>query len=445
MAVTEPHQLASYLEAGCKDRSQWLLGTEHEKFGYYLNDLRPLTYEGRGGVRSLLAAMAERTGKLVYELGQPIALDRTDCSITLEPGGQFELSGATFQSVHGVHRELLEHFDELHHLGTEFGIAFAGLGFQPKWRLQDIPKMPKQRYQIMSRYMPQRGQLGLDMMFRTCSAQVNLDYSNEADMVRKFQVSLALQPIITALWACSPFTDGVPNGFQSYRAHTWSDADTARCGDLPFVFENGFGFERYVEYALDVPMCLVHRDGRYHDAAGLSFRDFMAGKLEALPGKLPTYQDWSDHLTTLFPDVRLKRYLEMRGADVGSHEQISALTALYAGLLYDDAALTTAWEMVADWSYQERTALRGDIPRLGLATKFRSGSVLDIAKRMLEIASDGLKARRYADLSYPDESHYLDCMFEIIESGRSPATCLLELYHGRWQGNIDRVFGECRY
>jgi glutamate--cysteine ligase len=319
------------------------------------------------------------------------------------------------------------------------------MGFQPKWRREDMPWMPKGRYGIMRAYMPKRGNLGLDMMTRTCTVQVNLDFANEADMVRKFRVSLALQPIATALFADSPFTEGKPNGFLSFRSQVWSDTDPDRTGMLGFVFDESFSFERYVDYLLDVPMYFVYRDGKYIDASGQSFRDFLAGKLPAYPGQQPTMKDWADHMTTAFPEVRLKRYLEMRGADGGPWNRLCALPAFWVGLLYDDTALDAAWDLVRDFSLEEREALRRDVPRTALKTRFRNGTVRDLALRSLEIAAHGLKRRARLNKRGIDEAMFLEPLIEFAQANQTPAERKLELYHGAWQGSVDPVFREYAY
>ena len=372
--ISAKRELVEYLEQGCKPRAAWRIGTEHEKFGFTRDDLRPLPYEGPRSIRALLEALAERFGWApVLENGNPIALTKQGCNISLEPGGQFELSGAPLETLHQTCCEAHTHLDELKKIAEPLGIGMLGMGFQPKWRRQDIPVMPKGRYAIMGAYMPKVGRLGLDMMLRTCTVQVNLDFASEADMVRKFRVSLALQPIVTALFANSPFLEGRPSGYLSYRSHIWTDTDPNRSGMLPFVFEPGMGFERYVDWVLDVPMYFVYREGRYIDASGQSFRDFMAGRLPAMPGERPTLSDWSDHLTTAFPEVRLKRFLEMRGADAGSWRSLCGLPALWTGLLYDDTALAAADDLVRGWTAEDHAWLRAEVPRTALATPFRDG------------------------------------------------------------------------
>ena len=443
--ITDPRQLPAWFEAGCKPTSAWRIGTEHEKFAFRLTDLKPLPYDGPDGIGAHLQALTRFGWAPVEENGRVIALSRGQASISLEPGGQVELSGAPVETIHQTCTEVHEHLSQIKAVDAELGTGMIGLGFNPKWPLNDVPWMPKDRYRIMRAYMPKRGDLGLDMMARTCTVQVNLDFASEADMVKKFRVSLALQPIATALFANSPFTGGKPNGFQSFRSHIWTDTDPDRCGDLPFVFEDGFGFERYADYALDVPMYFVYRDGRYLDASGQSFRDFLKGRLPALPGEVPLLTDWSDHLTTLFPEVRLKKFLEMRGADGGPWQRLCALPALWVGLLYDETALDDAWELVRDWSAEERAALRRDVPRLALATPFRDRSVREIALEVLAISGGGLRRRARPSDCGDDESGFLQPLVAIAESGETPAATLLKRFHGAWEGSIDPVFREFAY
>ena len=447
MQIENRQQLVEYLESGCKPKSEWRLGTEHEKFGFTTNDLRPLPYEGERGIHAMLEGLADQFGwKRVYEQGKLIALlDESGASVTLEPGGQLELSGALLDNVHQTCEEVYTHLKQVKKIAEPLGIAFLGMGFQPKWQRKDTQWMPKGRYRIMRDYMARRGNLGLDMMSRTCTVQVNLDFSSEADMVRKFQVSLALQPIATALFANSPFVDGKPCGYVSYRSHVWEDTDPDRTGMLPFVFDSSMGFERYVDYMLDVPMYFVYRDGEYLDASGQSFRDFLNGTLPVLPGEKLVLQDWEDHLTTAFPEVRLKRYMEMRGADGGPWRKLCALPALWAGLLYDDAVLEAAWDLVKDWSMEERLQLRVDAPKLGLKTKIRNRSLQEIALEVLEMASAGLSGRNHLGASGENETGFLEPLFANVQAGLTPAEKKLALYHGRWNGSVDPVFMEAAY
>ena len=445
--VGSRRELIEYLASGCKPESDWRLGTEHEKFGYTLDDLRPLPYEGERGIRAILAGLAERYAwRPVLEDGQPIALlDDTGASITLEPGGQLELSGALLDNIHQTCTEVNTHLRQVRSVSEPLGIAFLGMGFQPKWGRDDMQWMPKARYRIMRAYMQKVGTLGQDMMTRTCTVQVNLDFGSEADMVHKFRTSLALQPIATALFANSPFSDGRPNGYLSYRSHVWEDTDPDRTGMLPFVFEDSMGFERYADYMLGVPMYFVYRDGKYIDVAGQSFRDFLAGKLQALPGERPTLKDWEDHLTTAFPEVRLKRYLEMRGADGGPWGRLCALPALWVGLLYHRPSLDAAWDIAREWSLEERIRLREDVPRLGLRAQVRGRTVRDIAGEMIELARAGLAARNRPNAAGDNETGFLSPLQEVAETGVTPAERKLGLYHGAWNGSVDPVFTECAY
>ncbi|MFO7478590.1 MAG: glutamate--cysteine ligase, partial [Methyloceanibacter sp.] len=396
--VASRDELVAYLEAGSKPKADWRIGTEHEKFGFYRASRTPVPYQGERGIRVLLETLHDRFGwDPVIENGNIIALSRQDCpkggAISLEPGGQLELSGAPLETIHETYEELRQHLAEVAEAGGELGVGFLGIGFSPKWTLAETPVMPKERYGIMARYMPTRGRRGLDMMFRTATVQVNMDFGGEADMVAKLRATLALQPVATALFANSPFTDGKPNGFQSYRAEVWRDTDPDRTGLLPFVFEPGMGFERYVDYALDVPMYFVYRGGTYIDVSGQSFRAFLEGRLPGLPGVRPTHSDWADHLTTLFPEARLKKYLEMRGADGGRWRSLCSLPALWVGLLYDQTALDAAWDMVKDWSTAERAALHGAVPKEGFRARLRGETVRDLALRVLALAREGLKNR----------------------------------------------------
>ncbi|WP_119678830.1 glutamate--cysteine ligase [Indioceanicola profundi] len=444
--VTSRRQLVEYLEQGCKPAAEWRIGTEHEKFAFRTADYRPLPYEGPGGIGEVLQAFVDRFGwEPLYEGDNVIALQKGMANISLEPGGQFELSGAPLSTIHQTCAEVTEHLCQVKEIGQDLGFGMLGLGFNPLWRREDIPWMPKGRYKIMREYMPKRGNLGIDMMTRTCTVQVNLDFSSEADMVKKFRVSLALQPVATALFANSPFTEGKPNGFQTFRSHIWTDTDPDRTGDLPFVFEDGFGFERYVDYALQVPMYFAYRDGKYLDASGQDFRRFLEGKLPVLPGEQPLLTDWNDHLTTLFPEVRLKRYMEMRGADGGPWKRLCALPALWVGLLYEGSALDAAWDLVKDWTHEERAMLRRDVPRLGLDTPFRGATLATVARQVVAIAKEGLRLRGRKAGMGDDETHFLEPLARIAETGVTPAGELLAKYHGAWNGNVEKVYDEYAY
>ncbi len=445
--VRSRDDLVAWIAAGEKPKTEWRIGTEHEKFVFHTDTLTPVPYEGERSIRALLEALITRFGwDPIREGNNIIALKRENCelcgNVSLEPGGQFELSGGPVATLHETAAETHQHLREVVRVGEPLGIGFIGLGFSPKWTLAETPHMPKERYAIMTRYMPTVGSRGLDMMYRTATIQVNLDFSDEADMVKKLRVSLALQPIATALFAASPFTDGRPNGFKSMRSEVWRDTDRRRTGMLPFAFEDGMGYERYVDYALAVPMYFVYRNGRYIDASGASFQDFLEGKLPQLPGERPTLDDWSDHLTTLFPEVRLKRFLEMRGADSGPWQRICALPALWTGLLYDADALDAAWQLVKDWTEEEREALRNGVPKSALATPFRNTTVQHVAREVLAIARRGLEARCRLNAIGQDETIYLDHVDEVAHSGRTLADRLLERYHGAWRGEIDHVFEE---
>jgi len=438
-------ELVAYLEAGSKPEEDWRIGTEHEKFGFNVSDHSPVPYGGERGIGALLEMHRKRySWDPIRENGNIIGLSCTNCpiggSITLEPGGQLELSGAPLKTVHETEAELRQHLSQVGAVANQLGIGFIGLGFSPKWTLAELPLMPKDRYRIMMRYMPKRGGHGLDMMFRTATVQVNMDFGGEADMVRKLRVGLALQPVVTALFANSPFTQGKPNGFQSYRAQMWQDTDPDRTGALPFAFEDGMGFERYVDYALDVPMYFVYRGGRYIDVAGASFRDFLDGKLEALPGEKPIMEDWANHLTTLFPEVRLKKFLEMRGADAGPLDLLLALPALWAGLLYDSTALDGAADLIADWTGEERRAMSMAVPKAALTTPFRGRSLREIGREVLALAEGGLLRRARLNDSGEDETQALKPLMEIAEVGQTQADRLLADYEGPWGGDIDRLF-----
>jgi len=438
-------QLVEYLEQGSRPAGEWRIGTEHEKFGFRLDDLSPLPYEGPRGVRAVLEGLERFGWDPIYEGDNPIALKMDGCSITLEPGGQLELSGEMLENIHQTCDEVHEHLRQVKLVSQDLDVGFLGMGFAPRWRREDMPWMPKTRYRIMREYMAKVGNLGLDMMLRTATVQVNLDFSDEADMVRKFRVGLALQPVATALFANSPFTEGRPNGYLSYRSHIWEDTDPDRCGILPFVFEEGMGFERYADWMLDVPMYFVRREGRYIDCAGESFRDFMAGRLPSLPGELPRLSDWTDHLTTAFPEVRLKRFLEMRGADGGPWGTLCALPALWVGLLYDAEALAEAAELVADFTPVEHAWLRHQVPIRALDTEFRGEPLARLAERVLAIAAGGLRRRRRCNHKGQCEERFLELLMDAAARRECPARRMLDAFEGRWHGSVDPAFTEFAY
>ncbi|WP_375288321.1 glutamate--cysteine ligase [Sphingomonas sp.] len=436
-------QLIAHFAKGEKPAERWRIGTEHEKFVYAVGDHHAPSWDEPHGIRELLTRLQRFGWQAVEENGKLIALTGADGSVSLEPAGQFELSGAPLENLHETCAETGRHLEQVKAVGAELGIGFLGLGMWPDKTRDALPIMPKGRYAIMRRHMPRVGSLGLDMMLRTCTIQVNLDYASEADMAQKFRVGLALQPLATALFANSPFTEGKPNGYLSYRSHIWSDTDPARTGMLPFVFEHGFGYERYLDYMLDVPMYFVYRDGTYIDAAGLSFRDFLDGNLSVLPGEKPTLEDWNDHLSTAFPEVRLKTFLEMRGADGGPWNRICALPALWVGLLYDQGALDAAWDLVKGWSIEDRQALRDSVPKLALDAPLPGGGRLrDIAAEVLDIAGAGLTARARLNKAGDNESGFLDPLREIVRTGKVPAQVLLDRYAGAWAGDVSRVYSE---
>jgi glutamate--cysteine ligase len=439
--IESREQLVAPMEAGEKPKSAWRIGTEHEKLVFFRANHRAPSYDEPAGIRDILLNLREFGWEPVEEGGKVIAMRGADGTVSLEPAGQLELSGAPLENLHQTCAETGRHLEQVKAIGERCGVGFLGLGMWPDKTRAELPIMPKGRYDIMLRHMPRVGSMGLDMMLRTCTIQVNLDYASEADMAKKFRVGLALQPLATALFANSPFTEGRPNGFLSYRSHIWSDTDPHRTGMLPFVFEDGFGYERYVDYMLDVPMYFVFRDGKYIDAAGQSFRDFLRGELPALPGEKPRASDWIDHLSTAFPEVRLKSFLEMRGADGGPWSRICALPAFWVGLLYDQGALDAAWDLVKDWSMDEREALRSAVPKLALDAPLPGGGRLhDIAREILAIARRGLAARGQLNTGGDNETGFLETLDEIVASGKVPAQRLLDMYHGEWVGDVSQVY-----
>jgi len=442
--IESRNDLIEVMAAGAKPREQWRIGTEHEKHVYRKHPLAPVPYEGDNGVHALLDGIEARTGWHPFFDGEnPIGLRNNLAvgGISLEPGGQFELSGAPQRTIHDAARELDSHLEDCRVIGGPLDIHFLGLGVTPLWAVRDIPKMPKSRYGIMTPYMDKVGTLGTSMMYRSCTVQANLDFFDEADMVQKLRVSLALQPIVTALFANSPFVDGKPSGYLSFRSQIWLDTDAARTGMLPFAFEPGFGFDRYAEHALDVPMYFVIRNGEYINTAGEDFRAFMAGRLPQLPGERPTVKDWENHLSTLFPEVRLKQFLEMRGADMGDRDHVLALAAIWAGLLYDQEALDSAADLVSDWTTEERDTLRRETPRTALHTKFRQGTLMEIARMVVDLATDGLRRRRQVANGY-DETIYLRPLEQTLDLGKTQAERWLDKYHGQWAGDLTRIFDE---
>jgi glutamate--cysteine ligase len=437
--------LVRYLAEGSKPKADWRIGTEHEKFVYDLRTHKPLAYEGVPGIRALLEGMRRFGWSDVKEGDNIIGLSQNAASLSLEPGGQFELSGAPLKTVHQTCNEVNTHLEQVREVAGEIGAGVIGLGFAPTWAMDDTHQMPKGRYKIMRRYMPKVGGYGHEMMFRTCTVQVNLDFGSEADMVKKFRVGLALQPVASALFANSPFREGKPNGFLSYRSQVWTDVDNDRAGMLPWVFEDGMSFERYVDYVLGVPMYFVYRDGRYIDVAGRSFRDFLARKIPEVQDIEPTMADWADHLTTIFPEVRLKRFLEMRGADGGSWRRICGLPALWTGIYYDQTALDAAWDLVKDWTAEERQSMRSTVPVLGFRTPFRKCTVWDLAHRMLEISAAGLRSRAAEDSAGMTEDGFLNPLRELVDRGYTRAEELLKRYQGEWNRDLAPLFKEYNF
>src|SRR5581483_9089978 len=441
-------ELVAWFAAGCKPKHRFRVGTEHEKFAFNTNDHRPVPYFGPRGIRALLKGMEDLLGwEPIMEGGNIIGLSDVTGggAISLEPGGQFELSGAPLETVHQTARELIAHLAQLREVAEPLRLGFLGIGMTPDWRRADMPVMPKGRYKIMTAYMPKVGTLGLDMMYRTCTVQTNHDFSSEADMVKKMRVGLALQPVATALFANSPFTEGKPNGFLSFRSEIWRDTDRDRSGMLPWAFEDGMGFERYVDYALSVPMYFIKRGDRYIDVSGKSFRDFFAGKLAELPGERPTISDWANHISTIFPEVRLKRYLEMRGSDGGPWRRLPSLPALWVGLLYDDNSLAAAWDLVKYWSAEQRQKLRDDVPKLGFAARIGNRTVFEIAREVLSLSRAGLEGRNRRNISGLDESCYLEPLEDLVERGITPAQELLQKFNNDWRGSVEPIFDEYAY
>ncbi len=446
--IERHEQLAEYLAAGCKPREDWRIGTEHEKFGYSKNTHLPLPYDGPCSIRAMLEGLRDRFGWApVMEGGHIIGLEKDGANVSLEPGGQLELSGAPLENIHQTCDEVNAHLREVQEVADTIGAGFIGLGAAPEWTHEQMPLMPKGRYKLMDAYMGRVGTHGRQMMRRTCTVQVNLDFASEADMVQKLRVALALQPVATALFANSPFFEGQPNGHKSWRSRIWRSLDDARTGMLPFVFEDGMGFERWVQWVLDVPMYFVYRDGKYVDALGQSFRDFLKGKLPALPGEKPTLSDWADHLTTVFPEARVKRFIEMRGADGGPWRRLCALPAFWVGLTYDQGALDAAWDMVKRWDADTREALRVGASVDGLQARTGKLKMHDLAREAVAIADAGLRARARPGSGgmVPDETHFLNALKDSVETGMVPADELLERYHGEWDGDLDRIYDEFSY
>ena len=446
--IEHHEQMVEYLASGCKPKSDWRIGTEHEKFGYCKDTLTPLPYRGERSIRSVLEGLRDRFGwTAIEENGNLIGLEKDGANVSLEPGGQLELSGATLSNIHETCDEVNAHLKEVKSIADELNVGFIGLGAAPTWRHDDMPMMPKGRYKLMTDYMDRVGTMGKYMMYRTACVQVNLDFSSEPDMVQKMRVALALQPVAVALFANSPFFDGKVNGHKSWRSRVWRDLDADRTGMLPFVFEDGFGFEAWVDYALDVPMYFVYRDGKYINALGQSFRDFLKGELPALPGETPTLSDWADHLTTIFPEARVKKFIEMRGADGGQWRRLCALPAFWVGICYDQSALDAAWDLAKKWDAETREAWRVAASVSGFDAVVNGQKMLDLAKELVSISDHGLKQRaiKGAQGLIPDETHFLDALKDSLETGKTPADELLDLYNGPWGQDPHRIFEEFSY
>jgi len=444
--IENMNQLSEYLESGCKSTKDWRIGTEHEKFGFDKSTLKPLPYEGSCSIKSMLEGLRDTFDWTpVYEQDNLIGLEKNGANVSLEPGGQLELSGAPLESIHQTCDEANLHLKEVKQIADKIGAGFLGLGAAPIWSHDDMHMMPKGRYRLMTDYMDQVGTHGKQMMYRTCTIQVNLDFGSEADMVKKMRVGLALQPVATALFANSPFFDGKVNGHKSWRSRIWRDLDQDRTGTLPFFFEDGMGFQRYVDYALDVPMYFVYRDGRYIDALGQSFRDFINGCLPALPGELPTMSDWADHLTTCFPEARIKKFMEMRGADGGPWNRICALPAFWVGLMYDNNSLDAAWDICKDWNLETREEMRLKVSVDGLNARVGNIEIIDLASNILSVSNAGLISRSKLGGGGYDETHFLSALQESIETGKTPADELLDKYNGDWNGNLNKIYSEFSY
>ncbi|MCX7300791.1 MAG: glutamate--cysteine ligase [Rhodobacterales bacterium] len=437
--IERHEQMAEYIAAGSKLKADWRMGTEHEKFGYLIDTLEPLPYDGPRSVKAMLEGLRERFGWApILEGGNIIGLKKGGANVSLEPGGQFELSGAPVATMQDTAAELSSHLAEVHAIAEPMGVAFMGIGAAPVWTHAEMPVMPKGRYRLMTDYMGRVGTHGTQMMYRTCTVQVNLDFSSESDMVKKLRVAIALQPVATALFASSPFFEGKLNGHKSWRSRIWRGLDNARTGTLPFVFQDGMGFERWVDWVLDVPMYFVYRDGKYINALGQSFRAFLKGELLALPGEKPTLSDFADHMTTVFPEARVKQYIEMRGADCGNQAMLNALPAFWVGLMYDQGALDAAWDIVRHWTPETREELR--IAASEQALQARAGSVVmaDLAREVLTLSDSGLKARGHG------EGAFLAPLHEEVATGRTQADILLDHYHGDWKGDLSKVYDFCR-
>ena len=446
LEIESKEDLIKPFQDGEKNYSDFKIGTEHEKFAFHLNTLKPVSFFEENGIENLLKALKKYGWDSILEGENTIGLSRNNSlavgTVTLEPAGQLELSGAPLNNVHQTYLELEEHKNQINKEGLKLGIGFLGAGLTPDWSFDEMPIMPKKRYQIMKNYMPKKGNLGLDMMFRSTTIQVNLDYSSEEDMIKKFRVSLALQPIATALFSNSPFLNGKSTGYKSFRSHIWTDTDPDRTGMLPFVFNGDMSYEKYVDYALRVPMYFIHRDGNYIDVAGCSFKDFLNGNLKQLPGEKPNLIDWENHLTTIFPEVRLKSFLEMRGADGGRFESVCALSSFWVGLLYDSTSLDSSWAIVKNFNTDQLQELRIKVAKNGLNSSVEGIDLKTLTRKILNLSSDGLRRRDILNANGENESIYLDPLEKILSTGKSPSDELIERFSKNWDKNLVNMYKE---
>ncbi len=441
--VESVEELVAHLRSGEKPRERWRVGTEHEKIGLYEDTHAPVPYEGERGIGALLRRVAAEDGwNPLVEGPHVIGLEKAGASITLEPGGQMELSGAPLRTIHETCDEFHAHLSLMKRVCEPMRIVFLGLGIHPLHGVERIPVMPKARYRIMRRYLPTRGSLALEMMFATATVQANFDYSDEADMVAKMRAALGVSPIVSALFANSSVSEGKANGFITRRLHIWTHTDPDRCGMLPFAFEQGFGYREYVEWALDVPMFFIVRNGAYQPAHETTFRRFLQ---QGFRGERPTLADFDRHLTTLFPDVRLKRIIEVRGADAVPPGLTCSLPALWKGLLYDPEALKQAAALVSGYDAETREAARSDVARRGLSARYGGEPVLELARQLAAISREGLARLAHAGRRDRDETGFLDPVFAQLELAASPGSLVVERWEGEWARSVERLIEYARY
>ena len=447
--IQDKEQLVSWFRSGFKEKSKWMVGTEHEKFAYTFSKKKkryiPLSYFGENGINAFLIELCKFGWLPVYENGNIIELKKEAQSITLEPGGQIELSGAPLKDLHSTCKETNEHLKLVKEVGKKLDILLVGLGARPNEFLKDVPLMPKARYDIMRNYMPSKGSRGLEMMHSTCTVQANLDFESEQDMKKKTSLAVKLQPIVTTLFANSPFYEGTFNGFQSLRKHIWTDTDPDRCGILKIALEDDFNFSSYVDFALSVPMYFVIREKKYIDCSGKSFLDFLNGKLDILPGEKPTFEDWENHISTIFTEVRLKKFIEVRGADAGNWRRTCALPAFWVGLLYGESSINSAEKICCDWTVEEIEKLSLDVAKKGLDAEIKKEKVLNIANELLKIARGSLVEREVLDSQGNNESGYLNVLEEIILRKSSPAKELMEKFSNKYNSNFEELMKDIAY